>query len=201
MKFISAIIFSSILFLSCSNSIKEFDESGNLYQEYFIDKDSLRHGEYKRYDPKGNLVEKSQFTHGLEDGTRILYYENGNIESKSNYINDKLEGKHLVYYETGELQIDSDYKNSSIIGTLKKFYKNGNLLEEVSFDNDMENGPFKEFYENGALKWEGKYLNGDYEFDTIKHYNINGTLAKVMYCDSMRICKTLWKSNETTENE
>ena len=182
-----------VLFSGCKKPEKTFHENGQLYEKFETDKEGLKHGLYERYFEDGTLAESTYFDHGNQHGKRTLYYPNGQIESVSDFENGKLHGKHLVYHDTGESMIDSDYKNSEIIGVLKKYYKNGNLQEEVTFANDIENGPFTEYYENGRVKWKGQYLNGDYEFGIIEHFDEDGELIKKLECDSMRICKTIWE--------
>lgn len=184
-----------ILLISCADKpILTFHENGTVDLEYYINKDSLRHGQLKRYLPNSTLAEESHYTNGKQDGIRILYYENGNPESKATYVNGKLSGTKQVFYDTGELLIDSKYENSEIIGVFKKYYKNGKLQEEVTFANNTENGPFIEYYENGRKKWQGNYLNGDNEFGIIEHFDEDGELIKKLECDSMKICKTIWEA-------
>jgi hypothetical protein len=96
----------------------------------------------------------------------------------------------------GEVQISGAYDHGELRGTWKRYYPGGGLLEEVTYEDNLENGPFMEYYKNGNLKARGKYLDGDFEHDTLFMYAEAGTLARLMLCNR-GICNTIWIADST----
>ena len=47
-------------------------------------------------------------------------------------------------------------------GEIKKYYKNGNLKYDGEFLNGEYNGKGILYYENGEKKYDGEFLNGEY---------------------------------------
>ena len=66
----------------------------------------------------------------------------------------------------------------------------GGLFSQ-SFKDNLENGPFAEYYENGNIHWEGNYLGGDFEQDTLKEFDKEGELIRILFCNK-GVCQTIW---------
>ena len=67
-------------------SVKVYSDSGKLYKEFELDKDSLKHGLYLVYHEDGEtLFEKSTYDYDQLHGKRTLYYSNGQIEIEEFY--------------------------------------------------------------------------------------------------------------------
>jgi len=183
---------------SCSNTNEVVlkNPAGQIIEKYFIDKDSLRHGENLAFFDNGSLKEKALYAQGVLDGQRQLFFPNGQTQIIENYVAGHMHGNYEVYYESGLLLLKQNFRMDTLEGISRKYYENGQLEEEVMFADNLENGPFKEYYENGLLHWEGQYLNGDNEFGLLKEYDDMGELIKKMMCDSLAICRTIWTLKE-----
>lgn len=168
------------------------NEAGQVIERYQVKDDSIRHGLSYRYSGDNVVMEEANYQDGQLNGQRTLYFKDGNREIVQNYINGRLEGVVSSYYPSGELQLELPYHANVIVGKSKKYYKSGALMEEVLFADNEERGSFVEYHENGNKKWEGQYLNGPNEVDTLRNYSEDGQLLKMMYCDSFAICQTIW---------
>lgn len=191
-----AIFFISIavIWVSCrnNNAIYTHYDNGAVYEKYFVDKDSMKHGQYIQFYENGDTLETSQYIHGKLEGIRKLYYTGNRTEIMEKYEMGMLNGPYRVFYEDGNLNLIAPYKNNVLEGELKKYYPNGSIMEEVEFKNNEENGSFTEYYENGGKKWVGTYQSGANEIGELLHFAENGDTIKKMFCDEMYICRTVW---------
>ena len=183
-----------LAFYACGpeNLVEIKDGNGMVVETYFVDEASKKHGEYKKFDDQGNLIELAHYSNGKLNGKRTLYYENGQIEIEEEYAKDVMAGPYKVYHKNGALDIEASYIKGQMQGVLKKYSDQNQLIEEVTFVDGEENGVFKEYHENGKVKWEGTYLNGDNEFGLLKEYDATGQLIKKMMCDSLAVCRSIW---------
>ena len=186
---------------SCNRPEKTYYETGELKEEIYKDKDGENHGKYLRYHLEGGMAEEASFEHGKPNGVRKLFYITGQMESESQFVNGQLNGYHRVYYPSGKLMIDAINKNNALNGTFKKFNEDGSLQEVVTLVDGEENGPFEEYYKNGKMKWKGTYRNGDQEIGLLEHFDSTGVKVKTMMCDSLLICRTIWKKEGYEEKE
>ncbi len=190
-----------ILICSCNRPEKTFYDTGELKEEIHKDKDGKKHGLYRRFHMEGTVAEELNYEHDVPSGVRKLFFVNGGLESESEYKDGKLNGFHRVYYPSGKLMIDATHKNNALNGTFKKFSEAGALQEVVTFVDGEENGPFEEYYTNGKIKWKGSYRNGDHEYGLLEKYDSTGVLVKKMECDSLFICRTVWKKEGYEDKE
>jgi len=192
---LSLLILISIYACKENNLIVIKDDAGRISEQYTIDKDSLKHGEYTAYI-NGTLIERAAYNAGQLHGKRHIFHSNGQIEIEETYDKGVVVGLYKSYFSDGTLAQTAHYEKGVMQGILKTFYKDGNLKEEVTMVDNQENGPFKEYFPSGQIKWEGQFLNGDNEFGLLKEYNKAGTLIKKMRCDSLGVCATIWSIEE-----
>lgn len=181
---------------ACSNGIEkiqQYDEAGNLTQEYTIrKKDQLKEGVFKEYDSEGVLISEAQYEGGRLNGERKIYDQAGKVQNIEHYKNDTLQGAFQIFYPDGSLKVEANYINGNVEGEWHTYYENGQLEERVTFVKNLENGPFIEYHPNGKLKAKGTYKDGDKEQGLLEIYDEAGTLIRKMECDQ-GICKTIWK--------
>lgn len=188
------ILLFGFFILGCSTPkvVTVKNDDGIKVEEYTVNKDGAKEGEYKRYFADGSLEELAQYKAGKLNGKRTIYHNNGNPEIEEIYINDVIDGEYLVFYSNGSPEIRATYTDGIMQGLLTRYYDSGEVMEEVIMEDNKEHGPFKEYYENGVVQWEGTYMNGENEVGLLKQYNDEGVLIKKMMCDSMSICQTIW---------
>jgi len=195
MHFRYIIIVLTALLTSCDpyDTIKEYEENGNLYRSYKIDKDSVLQGEYLVYYEDGTtLFEKSNYVNGQLQGTRELYFSSGEIEIQEYYQRDTLIDTLKVFHKSGELKQARPYVAGVLQGQVQTFYDTGIMKEEATFVNNEENGPFMEYHPNGQTKWKGTYLNGENEYGELTEFNDAGEVIRRLTCSASAICTTIW---------
>ena len=150
-----------------------FRENGKIHSEgtYL---DDLKHGYFKEYSEKGDLISLAKFQHGIfqpeaEEIQKLVaekeYYPNGKIRKTSLYRNGTLEGISCEYSQDGVMIKSTEYHQGIKIGE-------GLILEDGS-----RNGPWREFYPDSSLKAEGVYENG-IKTGNWKYYHPNGKIEQ-----------------------
>lgn len=191
-----AIILSLLFFLqSCGNKkIETKNENGQVLEVFYVNKNGEKDGNYTAYFESGKIKEESKYSSGILTGKRTLYFETGKIEIEELYSEQgMLNGPYKLYYPNGTLKLEKTYVDNMIEGAIKVYYPSGKLKEDVSMSDNEENGPFTEFYENGKIHWKGTYRNGDNEYGVLYEYDSLGAPIKIMKCDTLAICRTVWK--------
>ena len=194
-----------ILAIGCSSPTAEqttFFESGKVHEKYQIlkiNQDTVRHGNYLRYDENGKVAEECTYVHGKINGVRKLYTD-GLLVSTETRLNDQYHGPFIANHPNGKVQLEANYTQDEMSGIVKVYYLSGVLKEIVNFDKNVESGPFKEFYENGNVKAEGEYKqqDGPVEHGELKLYDTSGVLIRIMQCDYGK-CNTTWKKDTLTQ--
>ena len=159
--------------------------------------DSLRHGVYELFDDDGAIMERANYTMGMLDGERVLFYPDGQTQYTETHVNGAFIGPYRAYYPDGQLELEGDYVDNKMAGTWTAYYPSGQKKEEVTFVDNMENGPFREWYSNGVLSAEGNYQDGDKEQGELILYNLEGDIKKRMHCEA-GICRTIWEAKSET---
>lgn len=147
------------------------------------------HGKYKRFSPKGDLLEESSYNNGELDGKKSIYheFEKNKLKQVANYKKGKLDGKWQEYDSKGNLLREDSYANGELHGEQKRFDSEGKLRLLETYKNGVKHGKFwgkmvsnrsnyeytkfytngepsgkwKEVKENGTLKKEVEYTNKD----------------------------------------
>lgn len=166
--------------------------------EYKTDPETgLKEGTLRQYDKEGKLTTEEYYVHGVLDGERKLYYPDGKVAVHENYDMGQFAGEYKNYSEDGKISHKGNYINGAMNEDWTAYYPDGKIKEVVRFENNEENGPFREWYPNGSPKASGNYLNGDKEHGILHLYEEDGSLKKVMNCNS-GMCATIWTPDSTT---
>jgi len=155
--FITLFLISTLF--SCTDIHKEYYSNGVIKSEIeYIEK--IPNGVYKKYDRKGNLIEKGNFLNGKMNGICIWYYDNGFIDTKAEYLNGVENGTITKYNKAGILQDSGRMINGKQEGLTYRFFPNGKLNIIQEYHNDTSNGIFKEYYLNESLLMYAKITKG-----------------------------------------
>ncbi len=187
-------LFFASVFCACTGNVETVEvrnEYGEIERFERRKRDFARHGLYQRFDAQGRLREEAHYLNDTLHGVRTLYYPNGQPEQVENYDHGLHHGPVVLYYEDGKKHLEQTFVRGVLQGISTRWYPNGVLREKVTLRNNEENGPFTEWYENGNLKAQGSYLEGDNEHDTLRLYDPNGQLERIMWCQKGR-CRTIW---------
>lgn len=191
------------LLCTCTTNIETVEvrnEHGELERFERRKKDYARHGLYRRFDAKGQLREEAHYENDTLHGTRTLFYPDGQVEQVEHYEHGVHHGPVVLYFENGQKHLEQTFVHGKLQGLSTRWYPNGTLREKVTLRDNEENGPFTEWYENGQIKAEGTYIDGDNEHDTLRLYDTNGQLERLMWCQRGR-CRTLWSRDSTAAGQ
>lgn len=140
----------------------------------------LKHGLFKSFDSKGNLLTLEEYDMGLlvEDSEQIkvldiqnTYYPDGSIRSTGGYNEQGLkEGIHRIYGNTGEVVAGELFNNGVKVGDgivdkkgfyqgmWKHFYPTGELKSEGAYVDSKRDGEWIFYYVSGKIEQKGKYV-------------------------------------------
>ncbi|MEN8137227.1 MAG: hypothetical protein ABFR62_02235 [Bacteroidota bacterium] len=121
-------------------------------------KHGLKHGYFKTYDKKGNLVKTTKYINGeiQEDAietakleVKRTYYSDKKLKSYKSYRNGVPDGVHQEFDASGKT-------NSTVLYKLGIVVAKGGLLDEKG----KRQGVWTEFFMSGEKKSEGKFVDG-----------------------------------------
>ncbi|MEL6122865.1 MAG: toxin-antitoxin system YwqK family antitoxin [Bacteroidota bacterium] len=178
------------------------NSDGELSQILRMDRDSVLQGESVTFFENGeDVFERATYVDGELNGVRKLYYSNGTVEIQEYYEDGILIDTLYTYHQNGQVRTKLNYQKGTITGIGLKYDNSGRLLERVTFANDSENGPFEEYHPNGQLHWQGYYQDGPNEVGELREYDTEGMLIKIMSCDSLSTCRTIWTIEDNLADE
>ena len=123
-----------------TRSITTNYETGELFQEYSITEDSVRHGAFIEYFKNGRIHQVDTFLEGRRNGLNIIYFSNGQAKSKHHYRSGIPDGKYQWFYETGNIKQEGHYSHGRINGEVQTYYESGELRANMHFVNDHKVG-------------------------------------------------------------
>ena len=143
---------------------KDIELSDGVYKnnkrEFTINKGRL-HGEFKRWDTKGQLDFQCTFKEGKEHGEFKLWFDNGRLDVHCTYENGKKHGEYKRWHKNGELELLTFYKEGKLHGECKEYHDNGQLREHSFYKNGKLYGECKNWWSNGQLKEHYFYKDGE----------------------------------------
>lgn len=185
-------------FASCeSNSLSKISTETDYNKEiYYIDKDSLKQGEYVELTLEGDTISKTFYKDNKLHGERKIYDEKGRLKILETYREGEYHGPEYTYHENGNIHTKGNFNNGNLDSIFYVYYDTGELHEKVTIQNNEENGPFEEYYKNGQVHWKGQFINGPNEIGLLLEYDNQGELIQKMDCITYMgdyICQTIWK--------
>jgi len=145
-------------------------------KEYEIPyKDSVPHGEFKRWTGYGDLVLEGEYKKGLRHGKWTSYYGghfNKKTEAIRYYKEDHPIGDWEGWHFNGEKAFEEHYNDKGdSVGLWKKWYENGKLAEENSCFRTIETGSQKSFRNDGTLEFDKQCTNGIFAGKQVHYYS------------------------------
>lgn len=168
-NYVLLLVFISIAFLSCEQSMKNELDQPLVVKEGLLYKDSTSTKPFTgRHKSKVlDKVIEYEVKDGIKNGDFILYFPNGKIEMKGKIINDKNEGEWKYYLPDGTLQTSGFYLNDLPESTWTWFYQDGKIFEQGNFKNGVRIGEWKTFDQYGKLRVARKFENGMVKDSTV----------------------------------
>jgi len=135
-------------------------ENGQLQNEcHYINNEE--HGQFKRWNRKGVLIEQWEVKDGKETGHIQCWFDNGNLKKEVIRVNGFENGKYIENFENGEISIKGNYKYGWKHGTWTIYDKHSGRIE-YNYVNDTLNGKTYELSVDSVSTTHvhGQYLNG-----------------------------------------
>lgn len=94
---------------------------------------SVLHGAFEKFDRKGNLIEKGDFSNGLKDGSWMTWHDNGNVASMYSWNDGWRSGDFKEFNREGSLRIKGSYRNDKLHGTVYYYTPAGAVVREERY--------------------------------------------------------------------
>lgn len=171
------------------------DEAGNY----------VRHGQWKMWDRKGNLIAEGQYQDNERHGQWTRWYGSGSAPlfskspytsfegpyvSKANFKNGKLNGKWSVSDREQRLISEWDFVDGKRDGALVWYHPQGHKLEEITYSDGLIDGHLKIWNGNGELVTDDEYQNGRKLAIKTEHYPNGTKKSEGMYLHAQHAIKS-----------
>jgi antitoxin component YwqK of YwqJK toxin-antitoxin module len=90
-------------------------ENGEVHENYYINGDGQKHGEYHLYNNLGVLIGQYNYINSKLEGIYKSYFPNCNLQISCNYKNNKFDGLYTEYNIYGKVIKEKIYTNGDII--------------------------------------------------------------------------------------
>lgn len=143
-------------------------------------KNGLKHGYFKYYDRKGNLLRTEKYVNDKlqEDALETAklevkrsYYRNKRLQSYKSYRKGVPDGMHIEYAEDGSTSSAVLYQTGIVIarggsvddkgrrsGEWEEYYTSGERKAVGNYKNGKKDGKWVYYYINGRIEQEGNYV-------------------------------------------
>jgi len=156
----------AIIFIGCDSTEvrKEFYNSGELRDEYYVEKGQLN-GPYKTYYKNGVLKAQLNFKNDKPNGLKKLYTKEGLLKSEEQFIDGELNGVVKEYNKNGDVIAKSEFIKGKQDGKTIEYFEDGNIKVISNFTDGIMNGEMTEYFENGEV-----LIKANYYMDTLLYY-------------------------------
>lgn len=151
---------------------KFFNPEGELRAYYEYSRGQL-HGQAKTYYDSGNTRDVRFFVNGEQDSVALAHYDSGEPWFKAFFKDGKRHGPHAEWYENGQTMTTANYTDGKPQGKIQGWYENGQMKFTRNFEMGQETGLSQAWYENGTLREERNFVDGDID-GTCKAWYENG---------------------------
>ena len=97
------------------------------YEYIVVNKDTLLHGKFVRYNKKGDKIAEGNFKNGEPIGKIIYYFDNGIIESILYRKNSKIVEESIDNFQSGKIMRYTSYDDFGMSAFIIRFDENGNV--------------------------------------------------------------------------
>lgn len=109
-----------------------FSENRKVYDEFFVN--GLKHGPSHTYYETGELLEKTDWQQGKQEGNFEVFFKTGEPYFRCKMSNNMRNGLCLTYFQNGKVELESHYKNGLHHGEWKYYKETGEFLYTLIFD-------------------------------------------------------------------
>lgn len=182
------------------------DEAGNY----------IRHGEWKMWDQKGNLVAEGTYKENERHGQWTRWYAandaklfsqapynrfEGPFVSIATFKDGKLDGKWSIFDGQQRLISEWDFADGLRDGAVVWYHPQGKKLEEITYSKGLVDGHMKIWNGEGELVTDDEYQKGRKLAVKTEHYPNGSKKTEGMYLHAEYVVKTAddwWKAEPAT---
>lgn len=151
-----------------------YPEGGVKIEHYF--QGMFLHGPSSFFSQKGQILAKSWFVHGQQQGKMETYYATGELYGIQRFLDGKKQGRQEFFYPNGSLRMILNYKQGCLHQKCLVYYPNGQLAKEQFYIEGKHEGFERFFDERGQLKVEAEYTDNQ-PIGKARQWYSNGQLA------------------------
>jgi len=162
-------------------------------------KDDKKHGYFKEYDEKGQLLSVKKYYNDVEEkeapelvslSIKTDYYPSGKVKTVASYNGETPDGVRREYAEDGKITAGYIFHKGNLTGEgivneegdkegpWKEYYEDGTLRSTGVYDKGVKVGEWKFYYSNGKLEQKGKFNKKGKPDGTWTWYFEDGTLQR-----------------------
>lgn len=207
---IEALLFYKSDFLRRKETLNRRDDIGRrqgIWKSFYEDRqlqsegtyvDDLKHGLFKTYDPKGELISMEKYVDGKLDeeasetsvvDIRNEYDTEGRITASGAYKEGEKHGVHRSYDTEGNIIASATYsygvlvsegivgRSGKIEGPFQELYESGEVRVAGDYKDGMRSGEWIYYNEQGRVSQKGRYRKGKAHGDWVWYYG-DGTVRR-----------------------
>lgn len=129
-----------------------------------------KHGKSIFFTKDGDTTLWENYSKGLLNGTKWVYYPESIIKKEINYLAGRLNGSYKYWSDDSTLLENLNFKNGQKDGVLKYYFNDGTLLKVENWDEGVKNGEFKTFYYQGHVQTQENYKKGLKEGEFLEYF-------------------------------
>ncbi len=128
----------------------DYYDNGNLNTVINFKRETF-HGPYYYFDECGQILLKTNYTAGVENGMCYIWHPNGALELSIEIIDGKEEGQKLIFYSNQNIKSISYFTNDTIDGLYLKYFANGCIMKKGMYEQDIAVGTWYYWNEDGSF--------------------------------------------------
>lgn len=157
--------------------IETCHNTGQLFEEYYVDSTGAKQGRYTASDQSGLKKSTCLYKGGKRHGKFIDYWK-GKVYSTREYINDLMDGESITYTYDGRLMYKNTYRLGVVHGPQYAYFDDGVTISSVrTCINGEYTGIYKVYYPDSSLLEVGFLKDCEFEGEFVR-YDLDGTITR-----------------------
>lgn len=145
------------------------------------------HGPSTFYSNEGQILSKSWFIHGKQEGKALYFYRSGVLKSAQRYLGGVRHGVQEYYYRDGRLKTRLNYCNGKLNGVVSLYFPDGTLKREIPFSEGKRHGIERKWDEAGRLRIQVQYSHNAPVGSALAWYGNGKPGQEVIYDEASQV--------------
>lgn len=134
----------------------------------------------------GTVYLSTHFSHGVQDGVFVSYYEDGIVYQVGQFVAGNRSGTWRGYFPNGHLSFSGVMNGDERVGGWKYYFQNGTLRAAGAYHSNRPDGEWTYYYPNSSTSSTGLFKEGEYH-GLWKFYDKTGVLIEERRYDMGKI--------------